>query len=269
LKADRSAARKAENKASEGFDPLATTAAGRDAHRRAMDRMREARVKDAAELFERAIGEQVSRAARAVANGGGVDAALSAIDDNKMALNAVVKDVFASSAVYFAGEAYNKMTARKDFTEAQMEQWLMAANEYIVAEGAAKIVLIDNTTKEMVQKVMQQAISEGWGADKAARELRKKWDDLAKFRAERIARTEMLGAGSFGTRQGALATGLTLEKVWISFIDTETRDSHVDMDGEQVPLDSTFSNGLMYPGDPSGPASEIVNCRCAEGYISI
>ena len=234
-----------------------------------MERMREARVPDAADLFERAIGEQVSRAARAVANGGNVDAALSAIDEEKTALNTAIKDVFTSGVAYFAGEAFNKMTARKDFTEAQMEAWLTAANEYIVAEGAAKIVLIDNTTKEMVQKVMQQAINEGWGADKAARELRKKWDDLARFRAERIARTEMLGAGSFGTRQGALATGLTLEKVWISFIDTETRDSHVGMDGERVPLDSTYSNGLMYPGDPSGPASEIVNCRCAEAYIAI
>ena len=34
------------------------------------------------------------------------------------------------------------------------------------------------------------------------------------------------------------------------------------VDGEIRALDEKFSNGLMYPGDPSGSAAEVINCRC-------
>jgi hypothetical protein len=53
-----------------------------------------------------------------------------------------------------------------------------------------------------------------------------------------------------------------VRKVWISTKDGRTRDSHRALDTESVGLDERFSNGLEYPGDPAGDASETVNCRC-------
>jgi hypothetical protein len=38
------------------------------------------------------------------------------------------------------------------------------------------------------------------------------------------------------------------------------------MDGEQVPLDASFSNGCQFPGDPFGPGDETWNCRCTTIY---
>lgn len=35
------------------------------------------------------------------------------------------------------------------------------------------------------------------------------------------------------------------------------------VDGEIREIDEKFSNGLMFPGDPSGGAAEVVNCRCS------
>ena len=56
------------------------------------------------------------------------------------------------------------------------------------------------------------------------------------------------------------------QKQWISTIDEHTRQDsradHVSMNGEIVGIDEPFSNGLMQPGDNSGPAYEVVNCRC-------
>lgn len=57
--------------------------------------------------------------------------------------------------------------------------------------------------------------------------------------------------------------GADVVKQWDSTLDSKTRPSHQAVDGEIKELDEKFSNGLMFPGDPSGPAAEVCNCRCA------
>jgi uncharacterized protein with gpF-like domain len=51
-------------------------------------------------------------------------------------------------------------------------------------------------------------------------------------------------------------------KIWVAVMDEATRDSHAMVDGEEVPIDHAFSNGLLYPADSSAPAEEVINCRC-------
>lgn len=41
-----------------------------------------------------------------------------------------------------------------------------------------------------------------------------------------------------------------------------SRESHVSLNGDIVDSDKSFKNGLDYPGDPKGSASEVINCRC-------
>jgi uncharacterized protein with gpF-like domain len=64
-------------------------------------------------------------------------------------------------------------------------------------------------------------------------------------------------------------TGLTADQVigtWVSTKDNRTRETHRGMDGQSrpfgVPFDSPSGAKLLYPGDPSAPAEEVVNCRC-------
>ena len=65
------------------------------------------------------------------------------------------------------------------------------------------------------------------------------------------------------TRQfSGQAKGADVVKQWDATLDGRTRDSHRRVDGEIRELDEKFSNGLMFPGDPSGGAAEVVNCRC-------
>lgn len=58
---------------------------------------------------------------------------------------------------------------------------------------------------------------------------------------------------------------IEFEKVWLAAEDTRTRETHREADGQRVPLESPFSVGgfdLRFPGDPTGPAQEVINCRC-------
>ena len=71
---------------------------------------------------------------------------------------------------------------------------------------------------------------------------------------------------TIGADEAARSTGLEMIKEWASAEDSRTRPSHAEADGDEVPLDEPFVVGdarLMVPGDPSGPAKEIINCRCA------
>ncbi len=84
--------------------------------------------------------------------------------------------------------------------------------------------------------------------------------------AKRIARTEghrIQCQATMDACHNAKDRGADVVKQWDSTLDAKTRDSHAMVDGEYKELDEKFSNGLMFPGDPSGGAAEVVNCRCA------
>jgi len=83
--------------------------------------------------------------------------------------------------------------------------------------------------------------------------------------AVRIARTEtgrVMNEARYDLMGEAEKAGIVMDKVWLAKDDDRTRPSHRAMNGERVAIDKKFSNGLMKPLDPSGPASEVINCRC-------
>ena len=92
-------------------------------------------------------------------------------------------------------------------------------------------------------------------------------------RATVIARTEVIAAnnaGAYGAAEAsAQAWGVdpgAVVKEWLATGDDRTRETHAAADGQQVMgLASVFSVGsasLAYPGDPSGPGAEVIQCRC-------
>jgi hypothetical protein len=89
-------------------------------------------------------------------------------------------------------------------------------------------------------------------------------------RATVVARTETIGALNAGRSEAFRAAAeadpeLELERVWLATEDTRTRETHRLADGQRVALGSPFIVGgaeLMFPGDPSGPPQEVIQCRC-------
>lgn len=90
--------------------------------------------------------------------------------------------------------------------------------------------------------------------------------DIAGWRVDRIARTEAVISTEHGKFDTALRSGVEYIE-WQAHIDSVTRESHVNLDGQEVRLGEFFSNGLRHPGDWSGPSEEIVNCRCTSAPV--
>jgi hypothetical protein len=88
-------------------------------------------------------------------------------------------------------------------------------------------------------------------------------------RAGTIVRTELARAFSTATQgrmlqwQGDVPG---LKKRWLQSGKLHPRENHVLMDGQLRPVDEPFNlpggDEIMYPHDPSAPASETINCGC-------
>lgn len=153
-------------------------------------------------------------------------------------------------------------------------------------------------TPDQVFDLIAGEISEGSGLGESIPELADRVDTVLsatstprwKNRATVVARTETIGANNAGRFDAfqALAEeldadddededGSDFEQMWLATDDDRTRRTHsrgwVDdggqfiagADGQRVPLGQPFTVGgfeLRFPGDPSGPAHEVIQCRC-------
>lgn len=93
-------------------------------------------------------------------------------------------------------------------------------------------------------------------------------------KAVRIARTEghrVREESAYHCQKRAKQNGADVVKVWDSSMDSKTRKTHVECDGQVREIDEPFDVGgckMMYCGDPSGKASEVINCRCTTIQIA-
>ena len=96
------------------------------------------------------------------------------------------------------------------------------------------------------------------------------FDKRALVDAVVIGGTLALTCAAFGTResvQQAQENGFDRQvyKRWVT--GDNPRPAHAAMNGEEVPIDEPFSNGLNWPGDDVGPADETCGCNCSTEII--
>ena len=138
--------------------------------------------------------------------------------------------------------------------------------EWIKEYGAQKITQISDTTREDISTIVQQGIQEGESESGMAKLIRAAARTKSASRAQTIARTETHAASQASSQASAEATGIQMERVWVSVEGPRTRATHDAADGQRVGMNEPFVVGgaeLRYPGDPNGPAAEVINCRCA------
>ena len=119
--------------------------------------------------------------------------------------------------------------------------------------------------RKAITAQMMQGIVQGESIPQMSKRLQAvtDMDKNAAIRNARTMTTEAENGGRLASMEEAEQLGLEYEKTWMATHDERTRESHARIDGETVPLDEPFSNGLQYPGDPSGAPEEVYNCRCS------
>lgn len=182
----------------------------------------------------------------------------------------------------FAENTFNKYhksisTNIRVKTEQPLSFWYEYMKNWALTEAGDRITWINQTTDEEILKVIRNTLDlagqNGLGVDETARMMRNNLVDsygtLNKYRAQRIVRTEVIGASNMGQIKGAELLGYNMNKKWVSWLDMATRRgpefNHIRCHGETVPINSMFmlsGETLKGPGDPAGSAGNIINCRC-------
>ena len=152
---------------------------------------------------------------------------------------------------------------------AQMTEWAglpfegppaKAAVDFAKKRGAQLVTEMDKTTKKRLARVISDGIQNKKGVPGIARDIRKTFTDMTKYRSEIIARTETANALGEAFIDRGKELGVT-GKEWIT-----AGDERVSLECQEneaagvIAFDATFPGGTKTP--PQHPA-----CRCAVAPI--
>ena len=194
-------------------------------------------------------------------------------DEHELRLKVIYEDLASDAVKRFGtritdqGKSAGLVPETKNFAEF----FSRIAGEYVLGEMVReRIVRVATQTRQGIVDEVLSGQSEGLGVAAIARNIAKAIPSISKQRGAVIARTESHGAANAGADAAARATGLRLQKEWVATSGGRTRSAHARADGQVVDMDQPFivdGERLRYPGDPSGSAGNIINCRCGVSHI--
>lgn len=181
-------------------------------------------------------------------------------------INGAVPEVFANNANWATYSLEHQSRIDTSFTLYNHEavEKLLKDQPDILPRPRMDIPKDKRWNKQKLTSALTQGILQGESIDKLSKRLRSV-TDMDENAAVRNARTMMTGAQNAGREtayERAQNMGIGIKRAWMATLDSRTRESHIHLDGEIRALDEPFSNGCMFPGDPSGEPSEVYNCRC-------
>ena len=155
--------------------------------------------------------------------------------------------------------------------------WVRMVQQWLDTGMTERLSNVTDSSRRQIKEILNKGVADGLGTAEIARKMRQSAGGIV--RATRIARTEIIASSNIGSFMGAKATGLNLQKEWISTPGERTRGSnpndefdHLSPNGQKVAMDDLFiisGENLLVPGDWQNGASagNIINCRCTQGYI--
>ena len=187
----------------------------------------------------------------------------------------IYRDLYEDIGLQFAkwyAKGFDKYIKKGVDPSQYVSQWQNTFAALGSAVGAERVTLVSGTAKATLVKITQQLMTDidfqNSGIDEKTRILRNQFTNYSTFQAERLVRTEATSAANFATMASAetIFPAEDLQKEWIAATDERTRTTHREANGKVVNQKDTFNVGgsqMLYPGDPRGPAKEVINCRCS------
>jgi len=150
--------------------------------------------------------------------------------------------------------------------------WETYVKNWLELNSGERIKQIDLTSKDDIVRVTREVLSEGQKNGESifqmSKQITTKLKGFDPYRAERIARTEVVSAANMGSYKGAIMSGAT-HKTWLAARDHRTRKSHAKLNRTTIPMNEKFKiskHGMLYPLDPDGDANEVIQCRCGISF---
>lgn len=153
------------------------------------------------------------------------------------------------------GVAQGRSFIEQDVNEQLLQVKLSSFLEYRTGKSRA---IIQRFGKRIVS-VVNDGLSDGESINEISKRVRDEFNVIGN-KAKTIARTEATGAVNGGSNEYYKEAGVE-KKMWLTSRDAAVRHNHQFLDGQIVPVDKAFSNGLQYPGGDGAP-EEVINCRC-------
>lgn len=188
----------------------------------------------------------------------------------------LMKRTLKKSMKIVVNKDYDTEAKRRNVLEKLAERADSVLNGLIANRSRDYFVGYSQTQTERVYALIDEMLKQDVSLDAIASAIRGKFSEFYTGQASTIIRTEFLSstALAFGVYEDDLSSAASkMKKTWLTLEDDRTRDSHEHMNNEEVVFESgeeaVFSNGLRYPRDNKGDASNVINCRCSFELIAI
>lgn len=153
----------------------------------------------------------------------------------------------------------------KSMKTKELDMGVSTVDGFLKRLGTEFIPEINETTRQALISEIEAGIKAGEDVDGIIARINAVYDDLVGYRADRIARTEVLRAANWGNFFAYLQSGVVAGKQWLATPFGDFRPSHLASDGQTVALDEPFNIGgvsMMCPHDPDAGPEDTINCRC-------
>lgn len=176
----------------------------------------------------------------------------------------------------FANRSYDDAMKGLKADATLREVWQDRVRDYVTVTLEPRITQVTLTIEKRVRELVLQGVKEGMSVSELAQNIDTLGlEEIITNRSRVIARTETINASNKGSLMGAEATGLSLKKEWIASLDGRERIAHAEAaeryQRDPIDLKADFivdGEALQYPGDPSGSAGNIIQCRCTQAFVT-